>query len=95
MEEKKKKNEVTSITKNKHNKTATLSTTSSSSSSGVVSRQINPKQSMKNPNKQQCVEDEENCKSYMNEIVDYLNDHKGQIGIIYVLSRQEAGMNNK
>ena len=32
-----------------------------------------------------------NCK-YYDEIVDYLNDHKGQIGIIYVLSRQEAGM---
>ena len=30
-------------------------------------------------------------KTYMDEIVEYLNAHKGMVGIIYVLSRQEAG----
>ena len=45
------------------------------------------------PNQSQNQEDEANeNKTYIDEIVDYLNAHKGQIGIIYVLSRQEAGM---
>ena len=53
-------------------------------------KQGNMRNDTNKPNRQK--EDEESYKTYIDEIVDYLNDHKGQIGIIYVLSRQEAGM---
>lgn len=51
-----------------------------------------PKKMIEKENKQK-QPNEPKLKYYLDEIVDFLLKNKDQVGIIYVLSRNEAGLN--
>ena len=52
-----------------------------------------PKKMIEKENKQK-QPNEPKLKYYLDEIVDFLLKNKDQVGIIYVLSRNEAGLNS-